>query len=233
MMKIKSKGFLKIVLTLVLIYFVWSTYPVQWVSMLYLQMSNVRMHEFYEPLVKRLPNWYLLFALDDVNPFFANEAKSRLCIRGQHPAYFERVKKLTSHRLYEVRTRAFGVLQCTDKQKAIEFYYDKLNKLDATDDQYRQALGILLTNYKTKEVYPYLIKYAQAPDGWKNASCVYLEEYGDPAALPVLYELRDKAQGIQDPQVKFELKRIEKAIAALEALKTQQETKNVLPAPAP
>jgi hypothetical protein len=167
--------------------------------------------------------------MNDGNFNLANNAATDLCKRGEDgKVFFNVVQKMTGHKSRNVRSRAYSTLQCLDKKRATEFYFAELDRLPKASPEYEQCLGIL-HNYKSPQLLPYLMEYASRPEAWKNASCVYLEEYGDPVVLPALYDQRKKAEAEKirgNWQGKHELKRINKAIAALEALKMQDVNVN-------
>ena len=212
---------------LFVIFKIWSAYPVQDFIVRLIPIAN----DFFDPYTARMPNWLLVQYLKDGNFYLRGSALQELCNRGERAsAYYETVKKIVSNPRQDVRRGVYSLLKCLNKQKAIGFYFEELNRLTKDSLEYRQCLGIL-HNYKPPQLLPYLLEYAGRPDGWKNASCVYLEEYGNPAGLPVLYDQKKQAEAEKAAgnwQGKMELKRINKAIVTLEGIKAQQENKNRL-----
>ena len=212
-------------MVLFVIFKIWSAYPVQDFVARFHGYINPKAYEFFHPITERLPSWALVQLMDDGNFNLANNAATDFCKRGEDGRiFFNAVQKMTEHKSRNVRSRAYSTLQCLDKKRAIDFYFSELNRLPKFSPEYRQCLGIL-HNYKLTQLLPYLLEYASRPEGWRNASCVYLEEYGDPVALPVLYEQRkkDEAENLNgNRQAKYELKRINKAIAALGTSKARQ-----------
>ncbi len=191
-MKIKIRSLFAALLFFYLVFFVWSSYPVQeFVAPMY-SFFGVGVGKVFDRVTEKEPSVMLVGHLDDGNFYLAGSALSQLCSRGENPKYFDTVKRMTEHEKKDVRQRAYKVLYCLDKQKANAFYLNELTKLDPGSREYEVSL-LLAVSSKSKELLPMLLNYFERPKNWFRAG-KYFTVYGDPAALPLLYEIKEKVQ---------------------------------------
>ncbi len=201
---------------------VWNSYPVEAFIGSFMSMVDPQRHEHvYTELEKKSDNQ--LFRMLWNGDSAKQSAATMVLAKRERVDWFDKFKKLLRDKNPEVRSSGRGLLFSADNNEAnvCRILLEDIQKYQPAADDYLQVL-LMLVKRKDASVYPYLVKYAQLPSGWKNASAKYFEELGNPDALDILYEQRKMAEAEvlqKTPMAKSELKRINQAIATLEAIK--------------
>jgi hypothetical protein len=218
----RIKGFLVLILIMLLPYLAWNSYPVQDFVGRFMGTDSKRSEHVYQSLKDEKDN-KLIKLLSHGDLAKASGAAQVLADRGNSALYEKVFRKMQSEKHKFNRDIMEHLLGSLDLEKGTRYYYEQLKLYNEKNRKYWTYIHYL-TAHRSQGIFDFLIEKAKEPNAWNTNIGYYLAMYGDPRAVPVLQDLKSKIPADGSKNAWYATREINRAIKKLEEVQSSNQS---------